>query len=752
MLRGEFGFVESLKLCARTKDLHRGSKLHGDVVRKGLLDKNPHIATTLISMYAQCGALTKAQQVLEDLAARDVAPWNALISGYARHGQSCEALNCLERMQREGVSPNAITFTCALKACGSMGDLRKGRQIHDEITVRGFLAKDALLGNALIDMYARCGQLGKAEEVLEALALRNVVTWNTLIAGYAQQERGHEALQCFKRMLKDEGLISPDGITFTCVLKACGSTRSFEEGKRIHEEIAGRGLLRHNAVLGNALVDMYAKCGALEAARHALEELPIRNVVSWSALIDGYAQAGQGYEALKCFDRMKQEGHSPNAVTFVSVLKACASMKDADRGKQVHDEIVGNCDLEKSIALGNALVDMYVKCGALSMAKRALEELSVRDIVSWSALIAGYAQEGKGHEALDCYEQMQREGLLADDVTFVCALKATANVKAVEKGMRIHREIVRRDLVKKNGVLGNALVDMYAKCGMLAKARKVLEELHAKDVVAWNALLAGCIQQEQSQEALSCFQQMQREGITPNGVTFTCILKACSSIGAINKGKQIHDEILSRDLLAKNLVLGTALVDMYAQCGHLAKAQEVLQALHVRDVVAWSTLIAGYAQKGQVEMALQCFAQMQKEGLSPDDVTFVSVLNACGHSGKLDEAQAYYENMKTKYGITPKIEHHTCMVVVFGYMGRFDKAMSVLRTMPSPGDPSVWVALLSACRKRGNVKLGKLAFEQAIELDRGYCAAYVLMASIYLAAGMQEDAEIVEAMRLRHVT
>jgi pentatricopeptide repeat protein len=244
---------------------------------------------------------------------------------------------------------------------------------------------------------------------------------------------------------------------------------------------------------------------------------------------------------------------------------------------------------------------------------------------------------------------------------------------------------------------------------------------------------------------------MQRDGLPPNEVTFSCILKACGSIGAIDKGLQIHDVIVESGFLQKSLVLATALVDMYAKCGMLARAQQVLEeGVQVRDVVSWSVLIAGYAQDGQICKALDCFQRMQKEGLRPDDVAFVCVLNACTHSGNLDVAQRYYEAMSRNYGIVPKLEHHTCMVVIFGCAGRFDKVMSVIKTMSSSDETSVWLALLGACRKWGNAKLGRLAFDQATHLDKHVATAYVAMADIYAAAGMYGDAAKVEKMRIEN--
>jgi pentatricopeptide repeat protein len=298
-------------------------------------------------------------------------------------------------------------------------------------------------------------------------------------------------------------------------------------------------------------------------------------------------------------------------------------------------------------------------------------------------------------------------------------------------------------------VLGTALVDTYAKCGLLAKAQQVLEELPVRDEVTWNALLTGYVQQGQDYEALKHFTVMQREGLSPDEVTFSCALKACGAIGAIDKGIQIHEEISSKGLIKTHTMLGTALVDMYVKCGVLGKAEKVLQELPCRDTFSWNALIAGYAEGGDSSRVLECFEKMQREGLPPDDVTFLCILNACSRTGKSVEAQVYYENMSKKYGITPKVEHHTCMIVVYGSEGQFDKAMSVIETMPSFSDPSVWLALLSACKKWGNVKLGRFAFENVTRLDENVGAAYVLMVSIYAAADMLDEARNVESMRMK---
>jgi pentatricopeptide repeat protein len=448
---------------------------------------------------------------------------------------------------------------------------------------------------------------------------------------------------------------------------------------------------------------------------------------------------------------MKGEGISPNKVTFICILKACGSIEDIEKGKKVHDEIAARNLLREDIALGTALVDMYAKCGSLGKARQVLEHLPVRDTVSWSALIAGHAQQGQYHEALDCFERMQCEGISPNVATYSSILKACSSTGAIAKGQQIHKEINEKGLLEKEVVLGTTLVDMYAKFGMLEKAQKVIKELQTRDIVLWNSLIAGYVQQGKCNEAFRCLEQVKNEGLSPNAITFLYILQACSDVGALDKGKQTHEQILNSFLLETNIMLGNALVDMYAKCGAASKAAQVFEELNFRNIVSWNALITGYVQQGQVCEALNCFEQMQCEGLSPNEVTFLSLLSGYGYSGNLDDAQIVFENMMTKYSITPNLDHHTCMVAIFGFSGYFDKAVSVMKVMPSSDYLPVWLALLGACRKWANVKLGKLVFDQAIQLDSGYSAIYDLMAEIFAAAGMLEDAERVEDMMTRNM-
>ncbi|KAI5081309.1 hypothetical protein GOP47_0004492 [Adiantum capillus-veneris] len=630
--------------------------------------------------------------------------------------------------------------------CCKNKDWSGGARLHAELQKRGLSEKN--YSDALIIMYAKCGKLQKAQALLDMNDIRSIIPWTALIASYARHGQGQNALDCYEQMQHKK--ITPNAVTYASILKACGRIGAINKGKKIHDEISRQGLLEHDIVLSGALVDMYVKCGALSLAQSVLEQLAFRNVILWSSLIAGFAEKGQGQKALECYDQMQHEGIPSNAVTYACILKASAAIGDVDTGKKIHNEIVWLGLLEQDIVLGGALVDMYAKCGALREAQCVLQKLPSANVVLWSALIKGYAEKEQGQEALECFEEMQQKGFSPDPITYVSILKACGSIGAINKGKQIHEEISRKALLEQNIVLGSALVDFYAKCGAFSQARSVIENLPSCDVFSWSALIAGYAQQGQGEQALQCFKQMQHKGIAPDAVTYLCIVKACAVIGAIDKGKRVHDEISRQRWLEQDMILGNALVDMYAKCGDLSEAKSVLMKLPSRNVVSWNALIAGYVQEGQGEQALNSFNQMQHEGILPDMVTFLCLLSLCSHLGLVEKGQALFDSMERKYGLMPDIDCFTCMVDLLGRAGHIIKAVEVIQKMHCSANSIIWLCLLSACQKWRDVLVGSWAFQQAVEQDKCNGAAYILMVNIYTAAGMPEEAKTVKALRIKN--
>ena len=639
------------------------------------------------------------------------------------------------------------TLLDSIKSCSKEKDLHKARILHNDILQRSWLSEDICINNALLSLYAKCGDLSEALKIFDGIPLRNVVSWNCLVSAYTEHKHIDKAIVCFRKM-QNEG-VSPNAITYICLLKACGGGSSKDHGiglrndiecvsmgEEIHAQIE-RVFLGQNIELGNALVDMYAKCGSLKTAREVFDNLPVRNVASWNTLISGYVKHGLCDEAIECFRRMQLEGLSPDAITFICILRACGNIGCLEIGKKIHEDADRQGLLEKNIVLGTTLVDMYAKCGMLEEAQEICDKLPIRNAESWTALISGYSQYGFGHKAVLCFRKMLKEGISPSVVALISILKACGNIGTLELGEDIYLQAKEEGLLKKDDVVQIALVDMYAKCGALEKAQKVFDELPIKSVEIWTSLMAGYNQHGLSEKAIFCFNQMQNEGFYPDAITFICILKACGNIGSLKLGGEIHEEVRKQSLLEKDIVLGTALVDMYGKCGNLKKAQEVFNELPIQNATSWTALMAGHAQMGEAERVLSLLNKMMDQNVIPDVVSILVVLNACSHSGLVEQGQMVFEKIATIHESMPTLEHYICMVDLLGRAGRFDKALIVVEKLPYLDRLPLWLALLGACCKWANVEFGLWVFEQSSELDRKCPAAYLCMANIYAAAGLK---------------
>ncbi|KAH7277354.1 hypothetical protein KP509_39G046500 [Ceratopteris richardii] len=693
----EIAFVEALKGAIKQRNLDKGGVLHADILKGGLL-QNIFIGNALVNMYAKCGVLMKAYQVFEELIAHTIVSWTTLISGFCQHGFNEEALACFDQMQLEGFSPNEVTFLCVVKACGGMGAIRQGEEIHCEVERRGFLEHNTMLGTALVDMYAKSGAMSRAREVFEELSACDIVLWNVLISGYVQHGYAEEALKCYKH-LKSLGFIA-NGRTFACLLKACGSMGAVEEGAAMHEEILQRSLVEKDVLLGAALVDMYVTFGALTRAERVFEELPIRDLSCWNVLMVAFCRFGHDIKVINCLELMRFEGIIPDEVSLSCGLRAYGGLGKHEKGEELHSELVRTGRLEKDDVLVTALIEMYVKCGAVSKAQQVLCELSIKDVVSWNALISGYCQEGLGKDALVCFEHMKRAHIPPNSATFACVLKACGILEAVEIGMRIHSELVKAGLLERVDPLGNALLDMYGKCGDFPMIQRLFDQLPVRDVFSWTSLISGYSQHRHAQEAIKIYQMMKHNGFFPDAITFSCVLHACGTIGDFKKGKEIHEEILQTSALKEDSTLFVTLLDMYVKCGMFHFAQEVFDQLPLRDIITWNVLLAGYCEHGLVDGALECFERMNCEGVTPDVASFACILKACSIAGACMKGEEIHAEMERGGLLTNSGILGSAVVDMYAKCGALSKAQEVFDNLLEH-DVVSWTALVGGYAQIG---------------------------------------------------
>ncbi|KAH7297766.1 hypothetical protein KP509_25G011600, partial [Ceratopteris richardii] len=596
-------YVCSLQACGEIGCISMGEILHAVVSMKGFLGRNLVLDTALINMYTRCGMLWTAQEIFDSLPVRNVVSWTSLINAYAECGQYENAINCFELMQHDEVSPNTATFLSTLKACWSIRVVDKGEEIHADIVKKGLFDEYLALGNALIDMYMKCGYIHEAQDVFNRLSFRSLVSWNTLVIGYADQGHGIDALKHFENV-QLQGYF-PDVVTYIGGLKACCILQDLQKGQAFHAQIFSLGLLGKDPGLGSVLIDMYVKCRMLVKAQDVFERIPIPDVIAWSALIGGYAEAGNFDKTLMYLEKMQKQGIPSSPMTFGCGLRVCSSIGAMSKGQEIHSEIE-RCGLHHEV--GNDLVYMYAKDGWLPSAQEVFSRLQVRDVVSWNTLMTGYALIDHDEKILGLLDQLLLEGVSPDHVTLVHCLKACGNIGAINKGLQMHSFTIKSGILEEEPIIGNCLIDMYSRCGLLTLAQQVFDALPTCDVVSWNSLLAGHAQLGQSERVFEMLEKMHSACIKPSLVTMTIILSACGCKGLIERCHTYFEIMSSEYGIAPNLIHHACMVDLLSRSGQVHEAVQMIEGLPwSSDIVIWHAVLSGCGKWGSLELGREAF-------------------------------------------------------------------------------------------------------------------------------------------------
>ncbi|XP_057841515.2 pentatricopeptide repeat-containing protein DOT4, chloroplastic [Cryptomeria japonica] len=539
-----------------------------------------------------------------------------------------------------------------------------------------------------------------------------------------------------------------DSSGYISLFQDCIAKKSFPEIKLTHAHLKQTGFIS-DAHLQHTLINAYVKFRKMEDAFQVFDEMPNRMVRSWNIMIAAYARQGFAEKALALFRLMQDARFRPDQHTFSTILVACAKLRDLEEGMKIHDEVVEGGFLS-DVFVANGLIDMYAKCGTLEAARHVFNQMPTRDVVSWTSMITGYAHNRWGEEALELFRQMKTSGTKPNLKTFASILPVCANLAALEQGVEIHEEIIKSGL-QCDVFVESSLVDMYAKCGNIEKARDLFDKMHRQDTVSWTVIIGGCAQNKMEEDAMKLFRQMKLVGVKPIGKTFTNVLPACANLAVLEQGMAIHNDII-RSGFENDIFVANAVIDMYAKCGSIGQARDVFDKMHQKNVSSWTAMIAGYGMHGFGKDALHLFELMEYSGMHADSVTLVCVLAACCHSGLVEEGQRYFDCMIKIYNIEPGMTHYSCMVDLLGRAGRVDEAKQLIDTMPITPDANVWKCLLSACRTHNHIKLGECAAQQLFVLDSNNSAPYVLLVNMYAAVGRWSDiAKIRKMMRDRGV-
>ncbi|RWW02410.1 hypothetical protein GW17_00034499 [Ensete ventricosum] len=538
------------------------------------------------------------------------------------------------------------------------------------------------------------------------------------------------------------------------LLSLCGRDAKCRLGSSLHAAIIKHadhfsfdGCSNHRDVMvvWNALISMYSKCGLLLDATKVFDQMRYRDSISWNSVISGCLIGNDWERGFWYFRDMRRSaiGRCDHA-TFTTVLSLYVEMELLLGITMVHALTIRS-GFEQAISVGNALISAYLKHKCSNLAQKVFDGMLERNVITWTAMISGLAQSLMCKESLVLFQRMRRVEQ-ANSLTYSSSLLACSGLVALHEGQQIHGLIVKSGFLM-DLCVESALMDLYAKCGMMEVALQLFRACKHPDDVCLTLILVGLSQNGFEEKAFKLFAEMVGSGMEMDANMFSAVLGAFGPSAPFSLGKQIHSLVIKKSL-GSNVFVSNGLINMYAKCGELQDSSKIFKQMEIKNSVSWNSIIAAFARHGHGSEALRLYEHMKAEGMEPTDVTFLSLLHACGHVGHIEKGMGFLKSMSLDHGIMPRMEHYACVVDMLGRAGLLDDAKRFIEDLPLNPNAHLWQALLGASSIHGNLEMGRYAAEHLLLIAPECSAAYVLLANIYSSDGRWEErARILKMMK-----
>ncbi|KMZ69418.1 hypothetical protein ZOSMA_214G00060 [Zostera marina] len=614
-----------------------------------------------------------------------------------------------------------------------------------------------------------------------SLSITTAFDYNALIKTHTNSSLHITAVALFLQMLHSD--IPPNHYTFPFLLKSVSALGSLRLGHQIHTHILKFGCFPDNIYSSTAVLDFYAKWGALGDARKLFDRIPDRNTAVWNSMITCYVQHGLLDETLDMFTAMEVDvGEEVGVSSWNSAIAGCVRRDDVNgafdvvrimmtrdmkpspatfntllpvipdmghRIKELHGYVTRHLDVIDISSvdedrLRSAIATSYAKTQYMDHACRLFQSTTVRNNQLYVALISGFLITRNIRAAFEIFREAAARS--SNDSKVMSKIMLTvilprcdddSGTRLFKHGLEIHAYAYRHHLESHTSV-SNALIAMYARKrgqggkNAAAKAERVFEMTVNRDVITWNTIVSTNVCYGDFDRALSLFRQMISEEVRPDVYSFGSVLNACGHSSSLLQGMSLHCRIIKTGLFSSEPgcpVVDNAVVDMYAKCGSTECARKAFDEIEEKDIISWNTVISMYAYNACPDKAFSLFSQMKDQGFTPDRITFIGILTACSHSGSVNEALEYFKNMELKYRIVPDVNHYTCIVDGLCRAGKLREAYKTICTMPIEPDDCTWGVLLNGCRIHGNnIELAEIVAKRLNTKHSGY---QVLLSNIY---------------------
>uniref|UniRef100_A0A0E0F5R4 DYW domain-containing protein n=1 Tax=Oryza meridionalis TaxID=40149 RepID=A0A0E0F5R4_9ORYZ len=536
-------------------------------------------------------------------------------------------------MLTEGKAVQSAMYVPLLHRCVETGSLGAARAVHGHMAKTGAGA-DMFVATSLVNVYMRCGATRDARRLFDGMPERNVVTWTALVTGYTLNSQPALGLEVFVEMLEMGRY--PSHYTLGATLNACLASYDVDLGRQVHGYAIKYGAESITS-MGNSLCRLYAKLGSLDSALRAFWRIPEKNVITWTTMISACAEDEDCVElGLSLFLDMLMEGVMPNEFTLTSVMSLCGTRLDLNLGKQVQ-AFSFKIGCETNLPVKNSTMYLYLRKGETDEAMQLFEQMEDASIITWNAMISGYAQimdsakddlqaRSRGFQALTIFRDLKRSAMKPDLFTFSSILSVCSAMMALEQGEQIHAQTIKSGFLS-DVVVNSALVNMYNKCGCIQDANKAFLEMPTRTFVTWTSMISGYSQHGQPQEAIQLFEEMRLAGVRPNEITFVSLLSACSYAGLVEEAERYFDMMKKEYCIEPVVDHYGCMIDMFVRLGRVEDAFSFIKRTGFEPNEAiWSSLVAGCRSHGNMELAFYAADKLLE--LKPKGIeTYILLLN-----------------------------------------------------------------------------------------------------------------------------
>ncbi|MBA0697607.1 hypothetical protein Goari_021141 [Gossypium aridum] len=719
-LKTQHRLLQLLKSSSAFPSLISTQPLHALAITFGPYASQPiFLFNNIISQYASLGHLPVARKVFDNMANRNTVSFSSMITAYGKSGDLWAVCELFSSMRSYGFLPTPYVLAGLLSSQAL--SLSGGVQLQALVVKNGLFFSDSFVGTALLGLYGRYGCVSEALQAFDHMPRKSLVTWNSIISLCAHHGLVKDCMLLFRELQRVEASLSDS--SFVGVLSGLKGELDLEFGEQIHGLVIKCGF-DHEVTVTNSLINAYVKCEQICLAEKVFEGMRITDVVSWNTIIGALEKDEHPQKALGFFFQMSWEGMMPNHTTFVIIIASCSNLRIPMLGEYIHAKTIKK-GFQSDVVVGSALVDFYVKCDKLQDSHRCFDGIREKNVISWNALILGYASKFSS-TAASLLLDMLHQGYRPNEFTFSAILKSSATIELKQ----LHCLIIRmghEDNIyvlsslmtsyAKNGFLSDALTfitdfgrppstvpsniaaGIYYRVGQYHETIRLLSILEDPDIVSWNIVIAACARTGHYKEVFELFKHMQMIQIYPDNYTFVSLLSVCSKLCNLALGSSVHGLIIKTDYSLCDSFVCNLLIDMYGKCGCIKSAVKIFGGTVDKNLITWTSLISALGVHGYYHEALETFREMEFHGFKPDGVSLIAILTVCRHAGLVEEGMEFFRRVESDYGFEPKMEHYYCVVDLLARYGKLGEAEQIIASMPFPPDAIIWRNFLEGLKR-----------------------------------------------------